>query len=85
MALAIADRRIVDHGVEAAQRIDLGRDVLRAGDGLEIADDDGLRLGQGAPGFLGTVGVAGMKDDLVAFACEQIRLPSVRGRWMSRK
>src|SRR5271166_1062297 len=35
--LAIADPRIVDHGVEAAEPIDLFGDALRAGDGREIA------------------------------------------------
>jgi hypothetical protein len=38
MALAIPDRRIVDHGAEMTQGIDLGRDILGAGDGFDVAD-----------------------------------------------
>ena len=41
MSFAVAYRRIVDHGVEAPQRIDLGGNVLCAGNGL---DDDVLAV-----------------------------------------
>jgi hypothetical protein len=71
MALAIPDRRIVDHGAEMTQGIDLGRDILGAGDGFDVADHNRLRLGQRAPGVLRTVGVAGMKDDLMTLAREE--------------
>ena len=62
----------MDHRVEAAERIDLSGDVLGAGDGLDVADHDRFGLGQFSPSVLGTVGVAGMQDDLVALADEQI-------------
>ena len=68
MAFAIADRGIVDHRIEAAEFIDLGSNILGAGDGLEVADDDRLGLGQRAPGVFCAGGVAGMQDDLVALA-----------------
>ncbi len=64
---AIADCRVVDHGVEAAERIDLGGDLLGAGDGLDVADHDRLRLRAVLAGRIGAArrcGHAGRLDDL---------------------
>jgi hypothetical protein len=68
MALAIADRRIMDRRVESAERIDLGCDIPGAGNGRDIADHHRLYFGQRPPGILGAGRVAGMKDDCVALA-----------------
>ena len=37
MALPIADSGIADHGIEAAERVGLGSNILCAGDGLDIS------------------------------------------------
>jgi hypothetical protein len=75
MPFAIADRRIVDYGVEVPQRIDLDGDVLRPGDRLQVADHHRFGLGQFSPSVLRTVGVAGMQDDPVAAARQADRRP----------
>ena len=65
MPFPIADSSIMDHSIEATERVDLGRDILCAGDGLDITDYDRLSLGQGAPGILCAVGITGMQDNLM--------------------
>ena len=62
MPLAIADSGIMDHSIEATERIDPRSDFLCAGDSLEISDNDRLSLRQGAPGVLRAFGIAGMED-----------------------
>ena len=37
MPLLIADSGIVDHGVEATERVGLGSNILCAGDGFDIS------------------------------------------------
>ena len=71
MPLLIADSRIMDHGIEATERIGLGSDILCAGDGLDISDYDRLGLRQGAPGVLRAFGITGMEDHPMALAREQ--------------
>jgi hypothetical protein len=58
-----ADSSIMDHGVEATERVGPGGEVLYAGDGLDISDYDRPSLGQGAPGILCAIGITGMEDD----------------------
>ena len=72
MALTVAGRGIVDHGVEVAQRVDLGRELPGAGDGLDVADHDRLGLAKSLASFISPFGVAGMKYDVVALADEQV-------------
>jgi hypothetical protein len=40
----------MDHGVKTAERVDLSCNILCACDGFDVADDDCLSFGQGAPG-----------------------------------
>ena len=61
MALTVADRGVVNHGVEVAKRIDLGREIFGAGDGPDVADHDRLGLGQFLAHFVSPLGVAGVK------------------------
>ena len=72
MAFAIADRRVVNHGVEVAECIDLGCNFLSAGDRLDVADHGRLGLGQFLADRFSALGVAGVNDDAVALADEQI-------------
>ena len=44
VAFAIANRRIVDHSIKAAERIDLSGHILCARDRLEIAGHDRFRV-----------------------------------------
>ena len=44
--LAIADARVVDHRVEAAELVDLFGDAAGPGDGREVADHDIFYFGQ---------------------------------------
>ena len=64
MAFAIADGGVVNDGVERAERVDLGREVLGGGDAGEVADDNGFRLGQGLFGVRRAGVVARVQDDL---------------------
>jgi len=65
MAFAIADRRVVNHGVEVAECIDLGCNFLSAGDRLDVADHDRLGLGRFLADCFSALGVTGVKDDAV--------------------
>ena len=85
MAFSIADRRIVDDRIEAAERIDLCCDVPSAGDGLQVACNDGFGLRQRAFGVIGPGSVTSVQDDLMTLIDEQFDLPSGRGRLTSRK
>ena len=71
MPFPIADSSIMDHSIEATERVGLGRDILCAGDGLDITNYDRLSLGQGAPGILGAIGITGMQDDPMSLARKQ--------------
>ena len=72
MPFAIADGGVVNDGVEGAERVDLGRQVLGGGDAREVADDDSFGLGQGPFGVRGAGVVARMQDDLVALIGEKL-------------
>ena len=71
MPFPIADSSIMDHGIEATERVGLGGELLCAGDGFDIADYDRLSLGQGAPGIFCAVGITGMQDDPMSLAREK--------------
>jgi hypothetical protein len=64
----IAHRSVMDDCVEATDRVDLSRDILRAGDRLEVSGHNGMSFLQSAT----RVGCAGrlacMEDNLVTFA-----------------
>jgi hypothetical protein len=68
MALPIANSGIADHGIEAAERVGLGSNILCAGDGLDISYQDRLSLRQGAPGVLRAFRIAGMEENLMILA-----------------
>ena len=72
LPLAIADGGVVNDGVESAERVDLGRQVLRRGDARKVADDDRFGLGQGLFGVRGAGVVARMQDDLVPLIGEKL-------------
>ena len=57
----------MDHSIESAERIDLGRNLLRTGNGFEVANDDRLGFRKGPPGFLRPVGIASMENYLMNF------------------
>ncbi len=65
MTLLEADSGVVDDGVEWAESVDLASHVLRGGDAREIADDDGLGLGQGLLRVRRPRVIASVQDDLV--------------------
>ena len=71
MPLPIADSGILDHGIEAPERIDLGSDFLCTGDSLEISDYDRLSLRQGASGVRRAFGIARMEDHPMPVARKQ--------------
>jgi hypothetical protein len=73
MPFTVANCRIVDYGIEATQRIDLGGNILRPGDSLNVANHDRFGFRQFSPRMLSTGGVAGMQDNLVTLADESIR------------
>jgi hypothetical protein len=65
MAFAVADRCIVDHSIEPAERIDLSRHILRAGHGLDIAGHHRFRLWQCPSCVCRAVGIARVEDNLM--------------------
>ena len=71
MPFPIADSRIMDYGIEATERIDLGSDIFCAGDGLNVSDYDRLSLRQGVPGVLCAFGIARMEHHPMAPARKQ--------------
>jgi len=72
VSFTIANRGVVDRRVEATKFIDACSDLLGAGDGVEVTLHDCLGLRQSLLSIPSAGGVAGMKDDLVALACEQL-------------
>jgi hypothetical protein len=78
VTFAVANRGIMDHGIEAAECIDPRGDFFRAGDGIEVALDDGFGTGQSTLCVSGPRTVTGMKDHLMTlldeqFACHQAK------------
>ena len=65
MAFAVADRGVVDDGVEMSVSIDLLGDAFRAADGVQIADDDRIRFRRRPLRVVGPGAVARMQDDRV--------------------
>ena len=76
--LPISDRRVMDHSIELAERIDLGRNLLRTCNGFEVANDDRLGFRKGPPGFLRPVGIASMENYLMTLAMSSS--PTIRPR-----
>ncbi len=56
---------IMDHGIEAAECVDPRGDFFRAGDGIEVALDDGFGTGQSKFCVSGPRSVTGMKHHLL--------------------
>jgi hypothetical protein len=71
MALAISNRGIVNHGVEATELVDSFRDRLGPCNGAEVALDYGLGPGQREACVCGARGVAGMQDHLMPLFCKE--------------
>ena len=72
VALSIADRGVVNDGVETAERIDLGSNVLGASNCIDIAYYDRFRFWQFLSGVFCPLGITGMQNDAVALIDEQI-------------
>src|SRR5579872_620264 len=72
MGFAVANRCVVDHGIDAAERLDLRRDVLGSSYGLDIADRDRLCLWQLQASLVSSLGIPGVQHDAVALACEHL-------------
>ena len=72
MTFAEADGGVVNDSIEAPERVDLGCQVLRSGDGAELADHDRFGLGQGFLCVRRAGVVARVQDDLMSLIGEKL-------------
>ena len=72
VSLTVADRSIMDHGIEAAQIIDARSDLLCTRDGVEVTFHDGFGSGHRALGVIGAGSVTSVQDDLMALVDQQL-------------
>jgi len=71
--LAVADRRIVDHGVEASEAIGGARQLADLRDAREVAGEGGLRPRRGRTRISRALLAASVKRDLVPLVEQQLR------------
>jgi hypothetical protein len=64
--LAVADPRIVNHGVESTDRVRLLGDAPGLVDARQVTDDHAARAGEGGHGVTGAPVVSCVQRDLVA-------------------
>jgi hypothetical protein len=69
---AVTDAGIMDHGVKAAELVDLFGNAARPRNGGEIADHDVCGFGERVAGIVCPGPVAAVKNDLVALFDEQL-------------
>src|SRR5262245_46455486 len=72
VGLAIADSGVVDDGVETAERVDLRRNILDTGTGLQIAGDHLLGARLCPPRIVSALAIARMEANPMPLLDEQL-------------